>query len=63
MVFMTYKSLKMIAVSEENYLALRSRGHFGDSFDDVITGLLKENNMQKAELSRLCSSSVTSVAF
>jgi len=53
----------MIAVSEENYLALRSRGHFGDSFDDVITGLLKENNMQKAELSRLSSSSVASVAF
>jgi hypothetical protein len=60
---MTYKSLKMIAASEENYLALRSRGHFGESFDDVITELLKEINMLRAELSRLSSSSVPSVAF
>jgi predicted CopG family antitoxin len=60
---MTYKSLKMIAVSEENYSALRNRGHFGDSFDDVITELLKEINMLKAELSRSSSSSVPSVAF
>ena len=60
---MTYKSLKMIAISEANYLALRGRGHFGDSFDDVITELLKEINMLNAELSRLSSSSVTSVAI
>ena len=38
---MTYKSLKMIAVSEENYLILKRLGRAGDSFNDVITEILK----------------------
>jgi predicted CopG family antitoxin len=33
--------LKMIAVSEKNYLALKKRGGAGDSFNDVVTELLK----------------------
>jgi hypothetical protein len=33
---MTYKNLKMIAVSEENYLILKRLGRAGDSFNDVI---------------------------
>jgi predicted CopG family antitoxin len=37
---MTYKSLKMIAVSEENYLTLKGLGRAGDSFNDVITEML-----------------------
>ena len=40
---MTYKSLKMIAVSEENYLILKRLGRAGDSFNDVITKILKQN--------------------
>jgi predicted CopG family antitoxin len=39
---MTYKSLKMIAVSEENYLKLKGLGRTGDSFNDVITEILKQ---------------------
>jgi predicted CopG family antitoxin len=40
---MTYKSLKMIAVSKENYLTLKRLGSAGDSFNDVITEILKQN--------------------
>ena len=43
---MTYKSLKMIAVSEENYLILKRLGRAGDSFNDVITEVLKQKNLQ-----------------
>ncbi|CAN5532515.1 hypothetical protein BH18THE2_BH18THE2_26240 [soil metagenome] len=39
---MNYKTLKMIAVSEENYLALKKLGSAGDSFNDVVTEVLKE---------------------
>lgn len=41
---MTYKSLKMIAVSEENYLILKRLGRAGDSFNDVITEMLKQRS-------------------
>jgi predicted CopG family antitoxin len=34
-------ALKMIAVSEDNYFALKRLGHAGDSFNDVITQVLK----------------------
>jgi hypothetical protein len=36
------KSLKLIAVSSENYLVLKSLGSAGDSFNDVITEVLKK---------------------
>jgi predicted CopG family antitoxin len=32
----------MIAVSEENYVALKRLGRAGDSFNDVITEILKQ---------------------
>jgi hypothetical protein len=34
--------LKMIAVSKENYFILKGLGGAGDSFNDVVTELLKE---------------------
>jgi predicted CopG family antitoxin len=42
---MTYKSLKMIAVSEKNYLILKRLGRAGDSFNDVITEVLKQKKL------------------
>jgi hypothetical protein len=33
---------KMIAVSENNWIILRNMGHCGDSFNDVLTELLKK---------------------
>jgi predicted CopG family antitoxin len=39
---MMYKNLKMIAVSQENYLALKRLGSAGDSFNDVINEMLKK---------------------
>lgn len=39
--------LKVIAVSIENYEKLRDLGKTGDSFNDVITGLLAELKGQK----------------
>jgi predicted CopG family antitoxin len=39
---MSLKTLKMIAVSEENYLALKRLGSAGDSFNDVVTEVLKK---------------------
>jgi predicted CopG family antitoxin len=35
-------TLKVIAVSEENYLALKKLGTAGDSFNDVVTEVLKK---------------------
>ena len=37
---MSYR--KLIAVSEENYLALKRLGMAGDSFNDVLTQILKK---------------------
>jgi predicted CopG family antitoxin len=34
--------LTTIAVSEENYLALKRLGSAGDSFNDVVTEVLKK---------------------
>ena len=39
---MSLKTLKMIAVSTENYLALKRLGSAGDSFNDVVTEVLKK---------------------
>jgi predicted CopG family antitoxin len=41
------KPLKQIAVSPENYLVLKSLGSAGDSFNDVITGVLKKVTKQE----------------
>jgi predicted CopG family antitoxin len=34
--------LKQIAVSEDNYFALKKLGRAGDSFNDVVTEVLKK---------------------
>ena len=39
---MTSAKLKQIAVNESNYQALKELGHAGDSFNDVITQVLKK---------------------
>ena len=39
---MSSKNLKQIAVSEENYLILKGLGSAGDSFNDVVTDVLKK---------------------
>jgi predicted CopG family antitoxin len=44
---MSYKTLKQIAVDERNYFALKELGKAGDSFNDVITGLLKRKEAGK----------------
>jgi len=44
---MSSTRLKQIAISEENYLKLKKMGDAGDSFNDVITEILKEVNFQK----------------
>jgi hypothetical protein len=36
--------LKLIAVSFENYLALKRLGNAGDSFNDVVTEVLRKVN-------------------
>jgi len=44
---MISKTLKQIAISEENYQKLKKMGDAGDSFNDVITVILKETSFQK----------------
>jgi hypothetical protein len=39
---MSLKQLKLIAVSECNYITLKQMGFAGDSFNDVITDLLRQ---------------------
>jgi hypothetical protein len=36
------KKLKHITISESNYLTLKTLGNAGDSFNDVVTGVLKK---------------------
>ena len=36
--------LKLIAVTNENYNSLKKLGNAGDSFNDVVTKLLKESS-------------------
>ncbi|HLN34064.1 MAG TPA: hypothetical protein VK250_02150 [Nitrososphaeraceae archaeon] len=40
------KKYKLIAVSDENYISLEKIGTFGQSFNDVITDLLKKYPLQ-----------------
>jgi predicted CopG family antitoxin len=42
------KRLKQIVVDEENYEALRMLGHARDSFNDVVTRLLQQNQNKLA---------------
>ena len=43
--------LRQIAVSEENYLILKSLGKAGDSFNDVVTKILKLLKQQQTDTS------------
>jgi hypothetical protein len=47
----TYISNKIhtIAIDDNNYQTLRSLGSVGDSFNDVITGLLKPARMKEED--------------
>jgi predicted CopG family antitoxin len=40
---MSVKTLKHIAIDERNYLVLKRMGNAGDSFNDVISKLLKQS--------------------
>jgi predicted CopG family antitoxin len=44
---MNSNTLKQIAISTENYRALKKLGGAGDSFNDVITELLKRMEVGK----------------
>jgi len=41
--------LKQIAVSDENYRILKSLGKAGDSFNDVVTQMLKSIKSQQSD--------------
>jgi predicted CopG family antitoxin len=43
--------LKQIAISEENYILLKSLGKAGDSFNDVVTKILKLIKQQQTDKS------------
>ncbi len=43
---MSIKILKHIAVDERNYLTLKQLGNAGDSFNDVISRLLKSTTRE-----------------
>ena len=42
-------TLKQIAISDENYLTLKSLGKAGDSFNDVVTEMLKTLKQQQTD--------------
>ena len=42
----TNRKLKHIAISQENYDRLKRLGFAGDSFNDVITSLLKKTEVR-----------------
>jgi predicted CopG family antitoxin len=44
---MSVKTLRHITVDERNYLTLKRLGSAGDSFNDVITRLLKKSTTQE----------------
>ena len=49
------KRLKQIVVDEKNYEALRKLGYTRDSFNDVITRILRENQIQTALAPKVCT--------
>jgi predicted CopG family antitoxin len=44
-----YLKLRQIAVSEENYPILKSLGKAGDSFNDVVSEMLKVLKLQRPD--------------
>jgi predicted CopG family antitoxin len=59
---MSVKTLKHITVDERNYLTLKRLGSAGDSFNDVISQLLKTAVITEKEMKEVscASSTVTS---
>ena len=49
MVLKDLKKLKLIAVSTENYEKIRCRGNTPDSFNTIISRMLKEIEMLESE--------------
>jgi predicted CopG family antitoxin len=49
------KRLKQIVVDEKNYETLRKLGHMRDSFNDVITRILKEKQNQTPLAPKVCT--------
>jgi predicted CopG family antitoxin len=43
----SHKKLTTISVSRENYLSLKELRSAGDSFNDVITGILKKTSLHQ----------------
>ena len=43
---MSSKRLKLIAVDEQNYLILKRMGYTSESFNDVLTRLLKNSMLE-----------------
>jgi predicted CopG family antitoxin len=41
-----HKKLKQIAIDQQNYDTLRMLGHTRDSFNDVLTRLLQQQNVK-----------------
>ena len=46
---MSSKRLKLIAVDEQNYLILKRMGYTSESFNDVLTRLLKNNYLLESD--------------
>ena len=46
---MSTKTLKHIAVDEQNYLILKRLGSTGDSFNDALSRLLKSTRWEQEE--------------
>jgi len=45
--YMSATKLRQIVVDEENYKALKDLGKAGDSFNDVITGMIRKVKEEK----------------
>ncbi len=46
---MSVKTLKHIAIDEQNYLKLKRLGNAGDSFNDVVSRILKKLSTEELD--------------
>lgn len=54
-IYQNTKRLKQIVVDEQNYETLRMLGHARDSFNDVISRILKEKQSQTPLAPKVCT--------
>jgi predicted CopG family antitoxin len=47
---MSSKRLKQIAISQDNYFLLKKLGNAGDSFNDVVSKLLKKELQSDSQI-------------